>query len=157
MTQPRTTPDKPPIAELSPERRRVICAKMLGVEPRRRWRVYYDKERQHASIDIPTREEALARRADAERFWKDDGGTVGDFSEPEEYDEWDHAPRFDESHDDAFALVDWMRAKGWGFIMSGAWAATFFEIKSERTSTGTADTAPKAIVNAFLVATGGAR
>ena len=79
---------------MTEEEHRVAIAKHIGIEPLRRWRVWYDKERQHGSICIPTRAEAEQRRQmalqDCERF----GMIAEDVSDPEEYDEWRDAPDY---------------------------------------------------------------
>lgn len=73
----------------------LALAETQGINPKRRWRVFYDKDRQHASIDMASQEEALQRRKESADLWIGCGHTTEEFSEPEEYDEWHNvAPRY---------------------------------------------------------------
>lgn len=58
------------------------------------WRVWYDTERQHGSVQILTKNEAFLRaQHEAERWfeWNPKGSEIT-ISDPEEYDEWCDAP-----------------------------------------------------------------
>lgn len=82
------------LSEMSPDDMRVEMALLDGRKPKRMWRVFYDKERQHAAICISTREEALHRLKHETESSKSYGWDTSEFSEPEEYDEWEDAPDY---------------------------------------------------------------
>lgn len=80
----------------SDDEMRVMVAKICGVSPKRKWRVFYDKERQHASIGIHSKQEAIEVRYNSTSFWESCGFDPAAFSEPEEYDDWMDAPDYPE-------------------------------------------------------------
>lgn len=82
------------LAKLTPEEKRVKIAEACGVKPLKRWRVFYDKDRQHGTVAMLTREDAEASARNAAEFWESLGHSVSEFSEPEEYDEWYWAPNY---------------------------------------------------------------
>lgn len=73
---------------------RIAIAKHCGIEPMKRWRFFYDAERQHGSIDIYDIHEAKRRREDNMTSWISAGGKNETISEPEQYDEWKYAPDY---------------------------------------------------------------
>lgn len=73
-------------------------AELLGITPKRMWRVWYDAERQHGSIRIPTRSEAVDRASHEIEYSKRMGYELV-VSDPEEYDEWQDIPNYHGSLD----------------------------------------------------------
>lgn len=86
---------------MNPSEINQAIAEALGIKPKRMWRVWYDAERQHGSICIPTFKEAIERKAkeleSAQRL-----NYQVEVSEPEEYDEWEDAPDY---HGDLNAIA----------------------------------------------------
>lgn len=68
---------------------RVQLAEAMGIEPVRRWRIWFDKDRQHGQIEMHSRYEALIATERAREDFARWGDMV-DISEPEEYDSWCH-------------------------------------------------------------------
>lgn len=78
---------------MTPEEQRIAIAEACGVNPVRRWRVWYDKDRENGQIEMHSRDEAIIA---AERARKDFArwGDSACISEPEEYDSWTYAPDY---------------------------------------------------------------
>jgi hypothetical protein len=78
---------------MNKEKQRIAIAKACGVLPKRMWRVWYDSEKQHGSICIKTKQEAVDR-ASQEKDAAIRLGYAVSISEPEEYDEWEDVPNY---------------------------------------------------------------
>lgn len=96
------------MSTLTREEKRVLIAKHCGIKPKRMWRVYFDADRESASVRIRTYEEAIERKR------IEDNRSIGygwkvESSEPEQYDEWEDAPRYftdlNAAHEMEMALV----------------------------------------------------
>lgn len=81
------------MSKLTQEEKRIRIAKACGVQPRRMWRVFYDNARQTGAIRIPTQDAALIR-AEYERQSAERLNCPCEVAEPEEYDDYDHAPDY---------------------------------------------------------------
>lgn len=87
------------LKDLGDEALNRMLAELRGIEPRKLWRFFYDAERQHGAIAITSKEEAERAREKNVAFYESLGvPTVA--SEPEEYDDWSHAPRYSQSLDE---------------------------------------------------------
>lgn len=87
------------LQKLTPKEKSVKIAEACGIEPERRWRFFYDQERQHGVIDIRSREEAKECQIKNVQWWRDQGMEVPE-SDVEEYDEWSRvAPDYPTSLD----------------------------------------------------------
>lgn len=82
------------LSKLTPEEKRIAIAKLAGWLPERRWRFFYDAERQHGTINMRSREEATEFRKHNIEDWVRCGGDASTVSEIEEYDEYENAPDF---------------------------------------------------------------
>lgn len=88
------------LSQLSDEEANVRLAILRGIEPRKMWRFWYDAERQHGAIMIRSKRDAEESRqreiATQKRLFNEDITP----SEPEEYDDYNHAPRYCSSLDE---------------------------------------------------------
>lgn len=92
------------IQKWSQLKKRIAIAKLRGIKPSHRWCFYYDTERQHGCVNLPTREVAVEVRESQVKWWGTNGGDITQISEVEEYDEWEYvAPYYttdlNECHD----------------------------------------------------------
>lgn len=114
------------------EQMRIAIAEACGVQPKRMWRVWYDAERQHAAICIPTKNQAIERAAQEEAIAVMLGYPLT-ISQPEEYDEWDDAPDYlnslDAMHSAEITLTKEQRRLHWNAVVdvvrSGGEASIF--------------------------------
>lgn len=100
---------KEQVLALSTEQRNVMIAELCGIEPIRRWRFWYNLERDHGSVNMRSKEEAEECRTQGIAFWVSCGGESNTVSEVEQYDEWVDAPNYCGSLDamaSAEALLD---------------------------------------------------
>lgn len=106
-------------------------AKLMGIQPRMMWRVWYDAEKQHGSIEIPTHEEAVKRASFERQNLLDAGVNIRDFviSEPEQYESFDHAPNYPNCPAAALTLIAVLAKEGWTVKLEngtgGGWECTF--------------------------------
>lgn len=139
---------------------RIRVARELGIEPDRRWRVFYDAERQHGSLSMRTQAEALDNIQKEKDFRARIGEEyVGDISEPEEYYEWGGAPPYDTDETTAIReLCGQLKSEGWsveasnwtGENMSNNWDVQFWIRGTRESHEATADSLALAICLAFL-------
>lgn len=90
-------------------------AKFCGYEPQLLWRYYLDKERQHGTIMIVSKEEAEQAKA-RDIKWAEELGYAEhyQYSEVEQYEEWDNvAPRYTYSLDAIHKAEECLSADQW--------------------------------------------
>lgn len=81
---------------MTEEKQNIAIYKLLGFEPRKMWRVWYNKDKSHGSCSLPSREEALKRIEIEKTSWGYKKWIEEyEFSEPEEYEDWFHCPQVD--------------------------------------------------------------
>ena len=107
------------MSKLTQEEKRIRLAKACGVQPQRMWRVFYDNARQTGAVRIRTRNAAVIR-AENERQSAERLNYPCEVSEPEEYDDYDHAPDYfgslDVVHEAEKALTD-LQWNEWEFTV----------------------------------------
>lgn len=115
----------------------IAIAKVCGLKPNRRWRVWYNDEHTHGSIDM-TYEQALKCIEHTKEYWPE-LKTIG----PEEYDEWGGCPDYcgdlnsmaeaegilDEEHRGEYrhALID-ILGTNWGLASAEQRAEAFLKV-----------------------------
>lgn len=92
--------NKPTYLEL--EQINIRIAMLMGIQPLRRWRVFYDIDRQNGSLCLESKWDAYQNIERDKDFWIENciEPPARAYSEPEEYDEWGRAPRYVSSLDD---------------------------------------------------------
>lgn len=78
---------------MTEEKQNIAIYKLLGYEPRKAWRVWYDKDKTFGSIGYSCKEDALNRIKIEKTQWPyTQYPEEYKFSEPEEYDDWGGLP-----------------------------------------------------------------
>jgi len=116
------------------------------------WRVWYDKERQHGTILLNTKEEAkkceAKGRVDALLY----GYSPDDVSEPEEYDEWQYAPDYLNDLNAAITCVPHMASLGYACVIVGGsmFRVAFIDAATNHEATAEGTKLTEVICEAFL-------
>ena len=81
---------------MTEEKQNIAIYKLLGFEPRKMWRVWYNKDKSYGLCYIPSKEEALKRIEIEKASWRcEEYPKEFEFSEPEEYEDWSCCPKVD--------------------------------------------------------------
>lgn len=81
---------------MTEERQNILIYKLLGYQPVKSWRFFYDREKSRGPFGFRTKKDALeAIERDRNSWPYSQYPQEYEFSEPEEYDDWFHCPNVD--------------------------------------------------------------
>lgn len=81
---------------MTKEKQNIAIYKILGYEPRKRWRFWVDKQKSYGEMSILSKAEAVSRIKFCKCLWPySEYPEEYEFSEPEEYDDWYDLPSID--------------------------------------------------------------